>query len=694
LTREVRRAIRRFRSPEAVLWEPAVTSSRSRPLAEAATQQQFLQVLELDEAQRRWRAALELNPRGSESVSLDEAWGRVLAAAVTAPVDVPSFDRANLDGFAVRAADTYGAREEGPKTLRLLADVIETAAVPRAEVRRGTAMAIATGGMLPRGADAVVMVEHTEVVEPAASSDAAGLAGHAVLIRKPVTPGTGVTFAGTDMGRGETVRWPGEILTSRETGVLAAIGIAQVEVWRQPRVGILSTGNEIITPGQPMRPGMVYDSNARILADAVRELGGVPRSYGIVGDEPPRLRRAVDRALEECDVVLLSGGTSKGAGDVSYQVVGQLGDPGVVAHGVALKPGKPVCLAATRGKPVVVLPGFPTSAIFTFHEFVAPVITRLAGRAEVTRAAVSARLATTVHSEVGRTEYLLVGLVRPDAADSRDKESGLRAFPMGKGSGSVTTFSNADGFVTIERQEEILEQETAVMVQLLGRDVPVADLIVMGSHCLGLDYLMGRLHGAGVRVKFLAVGSTAGLAAVRRGEADLAGIHLLDPRSGQYNRPFLSPELELIEGYRRRQGVVFRVEDERFHGKDLPALTNFVRHAEQCVMVNRNQGSGTRILLDQLLDGLQPDGYAVQARSHNAVAAAVAQGRADWGVAVEVVAKPNGLAFLPLQDEQYDFVVRRERRNEACARFRALLQDAEARLALADLGMVLPDPRR
>ncbi len=230
-------------------------------------------------------------------------------------------------------------------------------------------------------------------------------------IGRALTAGSGVSFAGTDITAGETVLRRGQILTSRDTGVLAAIGVATVDVWRKPIVAILSTGDEIIPPGQPMQPARIYDSNAQVLADAVRELGGEPLRLGITPDDADALRAKVRDALEAADIVLLSGGTSKGAGDISYRVVAELTDPGIVAHGVALKPGKPICLAASGGRPVVVLPGFPTSAIFTFHEFVAPVLSSMAGRTHEERATVQARLAVRVNSEIGRTEYLLVGLV-------------------------------------------------------------------------------------------------------------------------------------------------------------------------------------------------------------------------------------------------------------------------------------------
>src|SRR5580693_5198183 len=434
-----------------------------------------------------------------------------------------------------------------------------------------------------------------------------------------------------------------------------------------------------------MQPGKVYDSNGQVLADAVRELGGEPRRLGIAHDDIDSLRERLRQALEIADIVLLSGGTSKGAGDVSYRVVAELDDPGIVAHGVALKPGKPICLAATNGRAVVVLPGFPTSAIFTFHEFVAPVIRLLAGRGAQERTVVQAKLAVKVNSEIGRTEYLLVGLV--ETADEAARAS-LAAYPMGQGSGSVTTFSRADGFATIGRHEEIVEAGTIIGVQLLGRDLQLADLVVIGSHCIALDYLLGELDRQGVRSKFLAIGSTGGLYAAMRGECDLAGVHLLDPITGKYNRPFLTPELDLIPGYGRLQGIVFRPGDTRFEGRSAYDAIASAIGDPTCVMVNRNQGSGTRVLIDRLLGGARPHGYAVQPRNHNAVAAAVLQGRADWGMTLDTIARTSGLGFLPVQAEQYDFIVPRSRAaRPGVIAFKTLLQQASTREALARLGM-------
>ena len=644
-----------------------------------AKQYQFLDVIDRDRAESLFHAAIDLTPTDIELVPLHESLSRIISEDIISPVNVPSFDRSNYDGFAVVARDTIGADEEHPVRINLLSQEIPAGCVPEVEISSLSAASIATGGMLPRGADAIVMIEHTEVEE---SNDGS----RTLLVRRPSATGFGITYAGTDISENEVLLRRGDRLTSRDTGVLAAVGISRVPVWKKPRVAIISTGDEVISPMDTMKPSLVYDSNARILADAVRELGGEPVELGIVKDDIQQLRDYLKRGIADCDVVLLSGGTSKGAGDLSYQVVQELNDPGIVAHGVALKPGKPICLAATDRKPVVILPGFPTSAIFTFHEFLAPVIQALAGGTRESQQSQTAKLAVRVNSEVGRTEYLLVGLV-PDNSQS----DGLAAYPMGKGSGSVTTFSRADGFITINRHQELLEADQTIDVTLLGKQLKIADLIVIGSHCVGLDFLVGELQARhGYRCKLINVGSTGGLEAARRGECDIAGIHLLDEKTGEYNTPFLDESLTLAKVYRRGQGIVFRKEDSRFAGLSVESFPSFLREHPDCLMVNRNPGSGTRILIDQLLQDLLPDqkpaGYAVQSKNHHAVRAAIEQGRADWGVAIESVITDN-LGFLPITDEEYDFVIPKNRiERPAVSALLELLKDKAVREQLAALG--------
>ena len=638
-----------------------------------ARQEQFLEVVDRDEAERRFRRHLDLRPLGRETVPLSQGLGRVLASAVVAEVDVPGFDRASVDGFAVRADDTLGASERMPRQLTLIPEILTPGRVPVLPVGPSMAALIATGGMVPRGADAVVMVEHTEAVDDGQTL---------IEIRRPASAGQFIAFAGSDLARGETVLRAGHVLTSREIGMLAAVGCATVEVWRRPRVAIVSTGDEIIAPGAPMRPGAVYDSNAAILAAAVEEAGGIPRPLGIGADDDAVLTRLVEEGLASGDMVILSGGTSKGAGDLCYRAVARFGDPGIVVHGVALKPGKPLCLAVTGSKPIVVLPGFPTSAIFTFHEFIAPVIRAFAGLPSEAADRVPATLPLRVPSERGRTEYLMVSLARGD-------DGALAAYPNAKGSGAVTAFSQADGFIAIGPQVESVPAGTPVAVQLVGH-ARLADLVVIGSHCVGLDILIDRLHAEGIVVKALNVGSMGGLAAAKRGECDIAAIHLMDPETGEYNRPFLTPALELVPGYRRRQGIVYRRADPRFESCSIESAIAMVLTAPDCLMVNRNAGSGTRILTDRLLNGAKPPGYWSQPKSHNAVAVAVAQNRADWGVAIESVARQYGLGFIPAQDEQYDFVIPKKRLERMPVRqFRAALDDSSVRAELGALGFVI-----
>jgi len=264
---------------------------------------------------------------------------------------------------------------------------------------------------------------------------------------------------------------------------------------------------------------------------------------------------------------------------------------------------------------------------------------------------------------------------------------GLTAYPMGKGSGSVTTWSGADGFITIDQHVEILDAGATVSVQLLGQTLEPADLVIIGSHCVGLDLLVGKLIRHGIRAKSLHVGSTGGLAAAKRGECDIAGIHLLDPKTGAYNRPFLTDALSLVEGYGRMQGIVYRRGDMRFEGKPVEVVLKTALADPDCVMVNRNAGSGTRIIIDTLLGVHRPAGYGIQTKSHNAVAAAVAQGRADWGVAIDTVARQYELGFIQLQEERYDFVVPTTRLDRAAVRaFCSLLADDDVRGELSALG--------
>jgi putative molybdopterin biosynthesis protein len=643
----------------------------------AARQEQFLEVLPAEEATRRFRAALDLRPLPEEVVPLAAALGRVVARMVAAAADAPPFDRASVDGFALRAADTAGAGEAAPLRLRLNPEVLACGVAPAIEVAPGTATAIATGGMIPRGADAVAMIEWTELAEAAE--------GPAVLLKRAVAPGQFVGFAGSDIARGEALLRAGTVVTSREIGMLAAAGLAELAVLRRPRVAVISTGDELHPPGATLPQGGIADSNAAILCAAVAENGGEPVPMGIFRDEEAALEAALRDALSRADLVVMSGGTSKGAGDVSHRILSRLGAPGILVHGVALKPGKPLCLAAVGTTPVVVLPGFPTSAVFTFHEFVVPVIRALAGLPPREETEVAATLAVRTPSELGRTEYVMVSLAEAPGG-------GLNAFPLGKGSGSVTAFSQADGFFPIPALDAGADAGAPVRVRLIGAAARPPGLVVIGSHCVGLDVVLDHLAGQGIRARVLAVGSLGGLAAAKRGECDLAPVHLLDPKTGTYNAPFQAPGLRLLRGWGRLQGVVFRPGDPRFEGLEGAQAVRRAAADPSCLLVNRNAGSGTRILLDGLLGGARPPGYANQPKSHNAVAAAVAQGRADWGVAIATVARGYGLGFLPLAEEMYDFLLPESRAlRPAVAAFLAALRAPAVEASLRAFGFT-PQP--
>ena len=638
----------------------------------AARQEQFLEVVSATEARRRFEARIDRSPLPGESLPLAAALSRVIAADVIAPVDAPPFDRANVDGFAVRAADTLGASPGAPKRLVLNREVIACGVTPVLEVAPGTSTTIATGGVIPRGADAVVMIEHTELVE----DDAVPV----IDVHRAAASGQFISYAGSDIARGETLLRRGTQIGSREIGMLAACGFASIDVVRRPRVALLSTGDELVEPGQPLRPGGVYDSNAAILAAAVVEAGGEAVSFGAVPDDEAALERAMRAALASCDMVVLSGGTSKGAGDLSHRVVSRLGSPGILVHGVALKPGKPLCLAVIGKTPLIVLPGFPTSAIFTFHAFVAPLIRARAGIPLEAAHTVTARVPVRIPSELGREEFVLVSLVGDD--------EGLVAFPTGKGSGAVTAFSQADGFFAIDALASALDADSQVEVTLIGKSERAPDLVIMGSHDIALDVVVGALAERGVCARTIAVGSLGGVSAASRGECDIAPVHLVDAASGVYNKHLLAPGLALVRGWRRMQGFVFRPGDARFEGRSAEAALQAALADPAVLMVSRNAGSGTRVLIDGLLRGAEPPGYANQPRSHNAVAAAIAQHRADWGVAIAPVANLYGLGFLPIAPEHYDFLVVEARRERpAVQAFIEVLQDEATRDRIRALGM-------
>lgn len=615
---------------------------------------EFHSVVSIEEAREKLFSHYKPEPE-FEKVPLAEALYRVAAEHIIAPIDVPPFDRASMDGYAVLARDTFYADEENPVELEVKG-YIKAGDDRKFEISQGEAVGIATGAPMPKGANAVVMVEYTH------SEDSK------VKIYKPVAPGENVMAAGSDIMRGETVVRKGTVLSPRETGVLAALGIKEVKVYRKPKVAILSTGNEIIAPGKNLTFGKIYDVNSRAIADSVVENGGEPHFEGIVEDNQELLqKKLLELVSSDYDIIVTSGGTSAGAGDLSYRVIDELGEPGILVHGVAIKPGKPTIIGVARGKPIFGLPGYPTSAMIIFDVFVAPLIRALAGLPEKERASITARASMKMFSAKGRYEYKLVNLVKAS-------DGSFSAYPVLTGSGAITTLAEADGYIEVPENVEMLSEGEEVKVTLLSRAIRPADLTIIGSHCIGVDLLLNIINRhTPVQAKIINVGSSGGLNAVKRGESDLSGTHLIDEKTGEYNIPFLKrlridDRAYLVRGYDREQGFVVA----KGNPKGIKGIEDLLR--EDISIVNRNAGSGTRVLLDLELSKLADrenkplrelvkriKGYEIEAKSHSAVAAAVAYGRADVGLAIKTVAEQYELDFIPLKEEKYDFAIPREK---------------------------------
>ncbi|MGC8993814.1 MAG: molybdopterin biosynthesis protein [Pyrobaculum sp.] len=586
-------------------------------------------------------------PLGEEEVDISQAYGRVLARDVAAPVDVPPFDRSTVDGYAVVAESTYGASELTPVDLKLIGRV-DAGGWPEGEVRWGEAYEVATGAPIPRGANAVVMVEYTQE------------RGGVLRVFRPVAPGENVMSAGSDISAGEVVLRRCTKLTAREIGVLAALGIRRVSVVRRPRVGIISTGNELEPPGSELGLGKLYDVNSYSLAAAVAEAGGVPVLYGIVRDEEASYREAITRALSETDVVLISGGTSAGVADLTYRVLGELGD--VLFHGVMVRPGKPTLAAAVGGKVVVGLPGYPSSALMIFHTIVRPFLLKLQCLEPAPPATYRARLAYGVEGAKGRRALYPVVLIA--------RAGEYRAYPLYAESGAISVLARADGYIVIPENVEFMTEGEEVEVFLFEKYKP-AELYFIGSHDPHLDAVLARRN-----VKTVYVGSMGGLMALRRGEADMAGTHMLDMETGIYNVPFVQrlgiKNAVVIGLYKREQGLIV----QRGNPKGIRGVEDLLRG--DVVYVNRPRGTGTRALLDIQLAKLAERlgtsfeeltrrirGYTYEVRTHTAVAAAVAQGRADVGLGVRYAAELYGLDFIPVGWEEYDLVARREALDKA-----------------------------
>jgi len=411
----------------------------------------FRKLLSLSEAKQILKQNFSPKPVGVERVSLSKAYDRVLAEDIMAPMNVPPFDRSTVDGYAVRAVDTFGADEDRPVALKFCGQVM-VGESPSIVVEKGMAAEIATGAPLPKGADAVVMVEYSTRRDDN------------VLINRPVSKGENMMEAGSDIRKGEKILEKYQRLSSRKIGVLAALGLTEVDVHKRPRVAILSTGAEVVEPGKPLPSGKIYDINAYAFSAGVLECGGEPINLGIIPDDRTQLKAAVKRALESADAVITSGGVSVGPKDLIPQVVDTLGKPGVIISGIAVKPGKPTTIAIIDGKPVFSLPGHPTSSLLMFHMIARPIICKMAGRTEETPSVLKAVAATKMFPARGRRTFVMVNL-------TYDKTGKPFASPVPIGlSGAITTLARADGFVEIPEKQQFIDVGTIINVHLFSKN--------------------------------------------------------------------------------------------------------------------------------------------------------------------------------------------------------------------------------
>lgn len=587
-----------------------------------------------------------LVPLGVVELPVSEAVGRVLAENVFSPLNYPPYTRALVDGYAVRSDDLVGVYEDRPRKLRLVGKV-STGETRLVTIGRGECVEVSTGAVVPYPADAVVPVEYTHQE------------GGEVTFYRSVARGENVDAAGSDVAEGEVVAWKGTQLTPTLAATLAALGVRTVKVYRPVRLGIVPTGNELRQPGEPLEYGQVYDSNSTMVYAYAKLAGAEPKVYPRARDELGEVEEALHRALDENDVVATIGGTSAGPEDLVYRALSRL-DPGIILHGVREKPGRPLAVALHGEKIVFSLPGFPMSCLLTVNLYLLPVILRLQGMSPQQLPRRRAVIATPLRGEAGIRVFVPVILAERGGRQA--------AFPLPGHSGRVSSMVLVDGFAVVPENLEYAPEgsELEVVLNPFQRAYRVN---IIGSHDPLLQSIVASIPEAG-EVRVVNVGSLAGLQAVKSGVADIAGTHLLDPETGEYNVPYVKRlgirDAVLVKGYKREQGFVYR--------KEVGPVSSFAEVIEGGYrFVNRNPGSGTRVLVDHLLEeearGKGVDaaelkerlkGYSFEVKTHEAVAYLVSRGVADVGVAVRYVAERYGLGFTYLASEEYDLLVRKE----------------------------------
>jgi putative molybdopterin biosynthesis protein len=622
----------------------------------------YLEDIPLPEALKRFENALR-NARlwgilGSESIPLDiDSLGRTLAEPVWAKISSPHYHAAAMDGFAVRAGDTEGALPTQPLSL-LVAD---------------QAVYVDTGDPLPESADAVIPIEIVEPLDESGQPAEQIRAPYSIRIRAAVNPWMHVRPMGEDIVASQLVLPAGQKLRPIDLGVIAASGSSQVVVARPPKVAVLPTGSELVPIGSPVAVGDIIEFNRLVLASQVQDWGGKATQLPIVEDDFDGIYSEVRQAAVDHDLILISAGSSAGSEDYSARVVEALGE--MLVHGVAVRPGHPVILGmihldqqgnpvhsaenAFKSTPIIGVPGYPVSAALTGELFIEPLLSRWLGRPAVNPRQIKATLTRKITSPAGDDDYVRVAVGRVGER--------ILAAPLARGAGVISSLVRADGLAVFPRGSQGKPSGAEVDIRLYRSEAEIDNTIfATGSHDISIDIMAQFLFQQGRRMAVANVGSVAGLVALSKGEAHLAGSHLLDPETGEYNLAYIQEylpgiPLQVIALVGRVQGLLIR----RGNPKGIQALADLTR--EDMIFVNRQRGSGTRVLLDYQLGllGISPaqiQGYQNQEYTHLAVGAAIASGRADCGIGIAAVTQSLDLDFIPLFEERYDLIVPQEYR--------------------------------
>lgn len=588
----------------------------------------YLTNVPLEQARREYLELLRQNGFGPsrEAVPVPDACGRVTARPVYARISAPHYPACAMDGIALAARDTFGASETTPVTL---------------PPERFTA--VDTGDPLPSGCDAVIMIEETVEREDGS-----------VRLYAAASPWQHVRQIGEDICAGEMILPSYVTVSPAAIGAMLAGGVLEAEVLRRPVVGIIPTGDELVPPRADPASGEILEFNSAVFSAMLSEWNAEARRYPIVPDRFEGIKAALETALAECDIVLLNAGSSAGREDCSAEAIRAVG--GVRFHGVAMRPGKPVILGCQGAKPILGVPGYPVSGILVLEEFLKPLIGAWYSAAPAPRPRVEATLAQAVVSGLKYREFIRV---RMGKVGER-----LVASPLSRGSGVISSFMKADGILEVPQDVEGYEKGSAVSVRLL-RPLEALEhtLVAIGSHDPLLDEAADLLHRAdpALYMSSAHVGSMGGLMAVRRGEAHIAGTHLLDERDGSYNTSFIKKHfpnggVRLVECVGRTQGLMLQAGNPRGIRGVRDLSSGGVRY------VNRQKGSGTRILADYLfrkerIDAGAVYGYDREEFTHTAVAAQIASDTADAGMGIYSAARLYGLDFLPICMEQYDLLI-------------------------------------